>query len=171
MVSFSGPFFVSNFDVPNDLTNLWKYMANMYNLDAFTQSCPADQDIINHYKLQQVRKYETEKYLASLSCFLLFLGCENGQTRRTGNTHVHHISSARNLRRPKWQVYRLLTNQCPYNFLLDSNYNWIKKASVYTFIPNFFFEVTLFNFPPEKHSLGILHFWFKFNPYSFSPQW
>jgi hypothetical protein len=26
----------------------------MYQLDAFTQSCPADQDIINHYKLQQV---------------------------------------------------------------------------------------------------------------------
>lgn len=26
----------------------------LYQLDAFTQSCPADQDIINHYKLQQV---------------------------------------------------------------------------------------------------------------------
>jgi len=29
-------------------------MYHMYQLDAFTQSCPADQDIINHYKLQQV---------------------------------------------------------------------------------------------------------------------
>ncbi len=28
----------------------------MYSLDAFTQSCPADQDIINHYKLQQGTK-------------------------------------------------------------------------------------------------------------------
>lgn len=37
------------------LTALWRYMYHMYQLDAFTQSCPADQDIINHYKLQQVR--------------------------------------------------------------------------------------------------------------------
>lgn len=36
------------------LTALWRYMYHMYQLDAFTQSCPADQDIINHYKLQQV---------------------------------------------------------------------------------------------------------------------
>lgn len=27
-------------------------MYNMYQLDAFVQSSPADQDIINHYKLQ-----------------------------------------------------------------------------------------------------------------------
>ncbi|KOB64622.1 Chloride intracellular channel isoform 1 [Operophtera brumata] len=33
---------------------LWRYMYHMYQLDAFTQSCPADQDIINHYKLQQL---------------------------------------------------------------------------------------------------------------------
>lgn len=38
----------------NSYTALWRYMYNMYQLDAFTQSCPADQDIINHYKLQQV---------------------------------------------------------------------------------------------------------------------
>lgn len=34
-------------------------MYHMYQLDAFTQSCPADQDIINHYKLQQVRLQTT----------------------------------------------------------------------------------------------------------------
>lgn len=34
---------------------MWRYMYHMYQLDAFTQSCPADQDIINHYKLQQVK--------------------------------------------------------------------------------------------------------------------
>lgn len=28
-------------------------MYHMYNLDAFKQSCPADQDIINHYKQKQ----------------------------------------------------------------------------------------------------------------------
>ncbi|XP_076351935.1 chloride intracellular channel Clic-like [Tachypleus tridentatus] len=42
----------SDFEIPVDLTNLWQYMYHMYQLDAFTQSCPADQDIINHYKLQ-----------------------------------------------------------------------------------------------------------------------
>jgi len=52
-IRVAGSYFVPAFDVPEDLGNLWKYMANMYNLDAFTQSCPADQDIINHYKLQQ----------------------------------------------------------------------------------------------------------------------
>lgn len=43
-----------NFEIPTDFTYLWRYMLHMYQLDAFTQSCPADQDIINHYKLQQV---------------------------------------------------------------------------------------------------------------------
>lgn len=28
-------------------------MYHMYNLEAFRVSCPADQDIINHYKLKQ----------------------------------------------------------------------------------------------------------------------
>lgn len=40
--------------IQTELTALWRYMYHMYQLDAFTQSCPADQDIINHYKLQQV---------------------------------------------------------------------------------------------------------------------
>ena len=39
-----------------DLRALWRYFNEMYQLDAFTQSCPADQDIINHYKLQQGTK-------------------------------------------------------------------------------------------------------------------
>lgn len=47
-------------------------MYHMYQLDAFTQSCPADQDIINHYKLQQGTKMkkheelETPTYTASI---------------------------------------------------------------------------------------------------------
>jgi chloride intracellular channel protein 2 len=53
-IRVAGQFFVQGFQVPDNLNNLWKYMANMYSLDAFSQSCPADQDIINHYKLQQV---------------------------------------------------------------------------------------------------------------------
>lgn len=47
----------------NNLTALWRYMYHMYQLDAFTQSCPADQDIINHYKLQQVT---ARKYICSM---------------------------------------------------------------------------------------------------------
>jgi hypothetical protein len=60
-IRVAGSFFVTGFEIPKNLTNLWKYMMNMYNLDAFTQSCPADQDIINHYKLQQgvkMKKHE-----------------------------------------------------------------------------------------------------------------
>lgn len=54
----SGKYFM-NFEIPTEFTYLWRYMLHMYQLDAFTQSCPADQDIINHYKLQQVSKYDT----------------------------------------------------------------------------------------------------------------
>ena len=50
-IRVAGKYFV-NFEVPDSFNYLWKYMRNMYLLDAFVQSCPADQDIINHYKLQ-----------------------------------------------------------------------------------------------------------------------
>jgi hypothetical protein len=52
-VCCTGKYFL-DFDIPVELEHLWRYMYHMYQLDAFTQSCPADQDIINHYKLQQV---------------------------------------------------------------------------------------------------------------------
>lgn len=51
-IRVAGQYFVE-FSVPPSLRALWRYMHHMYQLDAFTQSCPADQDIINHYKLQQ----------------------------------------------------------------------------------------------------------------------
>lgn len=41
-----------NFEVPTKFTALWQYMSNMYELEAFRQSCPADQDIISHIKNQ-----------------------------------------------------------------------------------------------------------------------
>lgn len=53
-IRVAGKYFV-DFEIPNHLTSLWRYMYNMYQLDAFTQSCPADQDIINHYKLQMAK--------------------------------------------------------------------------------------------------------------------
>ena len=42
---------------------LSRYMGCMYNLDAFTTSCPADQDIISHYKMQQVISHRIKKIL------------------------------------------------------------------------------------------------------------
>lgn len=54
-IRVAGKYF-SSFEIPDDFKSLWKYMYNMYLLDAFTQSCPFDQDIINHYKLQQGTK-------------------------------------------------------------------------------------------------------------------
>ncbi|KAL7637592.1 UNVERIFIED_CONTAM: hypothetical protein RMT77_012320 [Armadillidium vulgare] len=56
----AGKYFV-DFEIPTDLEYLWKYMDTMYHLDAFNHSCPADQDIINHYKHQQgarMKKHE-----------------------------------------------------------------------------------------------------------------
>ncbi|XP_045537107.1 chloride intracellular channel exc-4 isoform X1 [Papilio machaon] len=52
-IRVAGKYFV-DFEIPTNFRALWRYMYHMYQLDAFTQSCPADQDIINHYKLQQL---------------------------------------------------------------------------------------------------------------------
>ena len=51
-IRVAGRFFL-DYDIPSNLTNLWKYVAEMYKLEAFTASCPADQDIIHFYKMQQ----------------------------------------------------------------------------------------------------------------------
>jgi len=62
-IRVAGSSFVAGFEIPSNLGNLWKYMDCMYQLDAFTQSCPADQDIINHYKLQQGLKIQKHEEL------------------------------------------------------------------------------------------------------------
>lgn len=59
-IRVAGSFFCE-FEIPADLTHLWSYIREMYELDAFTASNPADQDIINIYKNQQgvrSKKYE-----------------------------------------------------------------------------------------------------------------
>ena len=61
-IRVAAKYFVS-FDIPLELKHLWRYMYHMYQLDAFTQSCPADQDIINHYKLQQMLKMKKHEEL------------------------------------------------------------------------------------------------------------
>ena len=41
-IRVAGKFFVG-FDIPESMTHLWSYIREMYKLDAFSQSCPADQ--------------------------------------------------------------------------------------------------------------------------------
>jgi len=53
----------ANFDISADLSALWRYMGTMYTLDAFTTSCPADQDILSHYKMQQGTKMSRREEL------------------------------------------------------------------------------------------------------------
>jgi len=53
----------ADFEIPASLTALWKYMGQMYTLDAFTVSCPADQDILSHYKMQQGAKMSRREEL------------------------------------------------------------------------------------------------------------
>ena len=65
-IRVAGSFF-ADFHVPGNLTALWRYYAEMYKLDAFVQSCPADQDIINHYKLQQGTKMTKREELEAPS--------------------------------------------------------------------------------------------------------
>ena len=38
--------------IPESMTSLWSYMLTAYRTAAFIESCPADQDIIQHYKEQ-----------------------------------------------------------------------------------------------------------------------
>jgi len=41
-----------NFDILHELTYLWNYIFTAYRTAAFIESCPADQDILHHYKEQ-----------------------------------------------------------------------------------------------------------------------
>ncbi|KAI7690828.1 hypothetical protein SSS_04138 [Sarcoptes scabiei] len=63
-IRVAGKYF-TNFEISESFNYLWRYMYYMYNLDAFKQSCPADQDIINHYKLQQRAKLSKHEELES----------------------------------------------------------------------------------------------------------
>jgi len=75
-IRVAGSFFC-DYEIPSNLTHLWKYIKEMYQLDAFTQSNPADQDIINVYKQQQgVRskkreELETPSYTTSIPAVIV----------------------------------------------------------------------------------------------------
>ena len=51
-IRVAGKFFVG-FEIPESMTHLWSYIREMYQLDAFTQSCPADQ-VHMHLKMSVV---------------------------------------------------------------------------------------------------------------------
>lgn len=87
-IRVAGKYFV-DFEIPAELAALWRYMHHMYQLDAFTQSCPADQDIINHYKLQNVL-FNFSFILENLITYF-FIGDETKETRGAGNANVHDI--------------------------------------------------------------------------------
>ena len=53
--------FLVDYEIPREFKSLWKYIREMYKLEAFTQSCPADQDIINMYKMQQQAVFQRMK--------------------------------------------------------------------------------------------------------------
>lgn len=61
-IRVAGKHFAS-FDIPAEMSALWRYMGTMYTLDAFTTSCPADQDILSHYKMQQGTKMSRREEL------------------------------------------------------------------------------------------------------------
>jgi len=65
-IRVAGNFFC-DYQIPAELTALWRYIREMYQLDAFTQSNPADQDIINIYKQQQGVKSKKHEELESPS--------------------------------------------------------------------------------------------------------
>ncbi len=38
-----------NFEIPTELVYLWRYLRDAYDADAFSESCPADREVITHY--------------------------------------------------------------------------------------------------------------------------
>ena len=38
-----------NFEIPPELTGLWKYLKNAYECDVFKNTCPSDQEIVYHW--------------------------------------------------------------------------------------------------------------------------
>jgi hypothetical protein len=46
------------FEIPNTFTYLWNYILTAYRTAAFIESCPADQDILHHYKVVTSLSYD-----------------------------------------------------------------------------------------------------------------
>ena len=91
-----------------------RYMGNMYTLDAFNTSNPADQDILSHYKMQQVIvmkwrqninmiiDHQSSRHVGQKLKFNYFLvwvklmlngwsGHKDVEERGTGNPNLHQL--------------------------------------------------------------------------------
>ncbi|CAF1023440.1 unnamed protein product [Didymodactylos carnosus] len=53
-----------NYSIPTDFKHLWQYLKNVYETQAFRESCPYDQDIILHYetKMMGTKRYSKNRH-------------------------------------------------------------------------------------------------------------
>jgi glutathione S-transferase len=40
---------LKGFEIPHEMTGLWRYMNTAYHTEVFTQTCPSDQEIVSHW--------------------------------------------------------------------------------------------------------------------------
>jgi chloride intracellular channel protein 2 len=53
---------LKGFEIPHEMTALWRYMDMAYHTDVFTQTCPSDQEIVCHWvEKPQCPQYSKEK--------------------------------------------------------------------------------------------------------------
>ena len=53
---------LKGFEIPHELTALWRYLDTAYHTDVFTQTCPSDQEIVSHWvDKPQCPQYTKEK--------------------------------------------------------------------------------------------------------------
>lgn len=57
--------FYKDYEIPTELSHLWRYLSNAYNTDAFKESCPADREIITHY-MDKVKNTKTPAFKSQL---------------------------------------------------------------------------------------------------------
>ena len=98
-IRVAGKFFVG-FEIPESMTHLWGYIREMYQLDAFTQSCPADQVHI-YKKLSKKLSKNSQNYSSvelyprnvSAGCFHTVLSGRSGTyALRIVHEIVHKLS-------------------------------------------------------------------------------
>ena len=68
-IRVAGKFFVG-FEIPESMTHLWSYIREMYQLDAFTQSCPADQ-VHMHLNFVSPLNLQSEVEFTILFCLIV----------------------------------------------------------------------------------------------------
>ena len=51
--------YYKGFEIPTELSYLWKYLSQVYKTKAFGESCPSDREIIMHYEKKAVKTTST----------------------------------------------------------------------------------------------------------------